>query len=77
MSAPDDASLISAFLATAAAEQGVAENTLLSYGRDLKDFSAHLAHRGNTLEGADRAAIEDYLVSCEAAGWRPRPARAG
>ncbi|MFY8147079.1 MAG: site-specific integrase, partial [Rhodobacter sp.] len=37
---------ISSFLEALAAEQGAARNTLLAYGRDLKDFAAWLDRRG-------------------------------
>ena len=36
---------ISTFLQAQAAELGAATNTLLAYGRDLKDFAAWLEHR--------------------------------
>jgi hypothetical protein len=44
-----DSDWISAFLEAQAAERGAARNTLLAYGRDLKDAMARLAC------GADRA----------------------
>ncbi|MCC6863250.1 MAG: site-specific tyrosine recombinase XerD [Rhodobacteraceae bacterium] len=59
---------ISTFLSASAAELDTAQNTQLAYGRDLKDFAAWLAHRGASFITADRAAIEAYLVSCEANG---------
>ncbi|THD83100.1 tyrosine recombinase [Aliigemmobacter aestuarii] len=59
---------ISDFLASAAAEQDAARNTQLAYGRDLQDFAAWLASRGTDFAGADRKAVEDYLVHCEAEG---------
>lgn len=59
---------ISAFLDAQAAELGAAQNTLLGYGRDLKDFSGWLARRGKSFENAERADIEAYLVSCDAEG---------
>ena len=59
---------ISAFLEAAAAEAGAARNTQLAYGRDLADFADWLAARGLDLAGADRAAVEDYLVACDAQG---------
>ena len=60
---------ITAYLDAARAEAGVADNTVLAYGRDLLDFAAW-AQRA---KGADFAAltdadITDYLISCEAAG---------
>ncbi len=64
----DDLRLISGFLDACAAELGAAENTLLSYGRDLKHLLSWL-HRNKTgLCTATRSDIEGYLVACEAEG---------
>lgn len=59
---------ISTFLQAQAAEANAARNTLLGYGRDLKDFTAWAAHRGLDIATLPRAAVEDYLISCEAEG---------
>ncbi len=59
---------ISTFLDARAAELGTARNTQLAYGRDLVDFADWLARRGPGLATADRAAVEDYLVHCDAQG---------
>jgi integrase/recombinase XerD len=59
---------ISTFLEAQAAELDAARNTRLAYGRDLKDFAEWLAHRGRDFAAASRADVEDYLVSCDAAG---------
>lgn len=59
---------ISSFLEAQAAEADAARNTLLAYGRDLKDFAAWLAARGSGFAAAGRAEVEAYLVSCEAQG---------
>lgn len=59
---------ISTFLDACAADLGAARNTRLAYGRDLVDFAGWLQGRGLTLAGADRAAVEDYLVHCDAQG---------
>ncbi|MFO1176766.1 MAG: tyrosine recombinase [Paracoccaceae bacterium] len=59
---------ISAFLEAQAAETNAARNTLLAYGRDLKDFAGWLARRGASLATATQAGIEDYLVFCDAQG---------
>ncbi len=59
---------ISAFLEAQAAEGGGARNTLLAYGRDLRDFAAWLAHRALNLESAGQDDIVAYLVSCDALG---------
>ena len=59
---------ISTMLEAQAAEQGSARNTLLAYGRDLKDFAGWLAHRGADFAKVSQAEIEDYLISCAATG---------
>jgi integrase/recombinase XerD len=59
---------ISAFLEAQAAELDAARNTLLAYGRDLKDFAAWCARRGLTLGTAARDDVEAYLVACDAEG---------
>lgn len=60
---------ISAFLDAHAAETGAAQNTLLAYGRDLRDASDWLAEQGKGWDDADRATIEGYLVDCDARGF--------
>ncbi len=65
-----DADWIALYLDAAAAEQGAAQNTLLGYGRDLKDAMGWLAKRGG-FAGADRDAIERYLSGLEAEGLAP------
>lgn len=64
----EDGRRISAFLAALAGEGGAAQNTALAYGRDLRDFAAFLAARGQDLAAAGRAEIEDYLAAREASG---------
>jgi integrase/recombinase XerD len=59
---------ISAFLEAQAAEAGAAHNTLLAYGRDLRDLSGWLAARGQGLDQLSRDQIEDYLADCDAQG---------
>jgi integrase/recombinase XerD len=59
---------IATFLEARAAEAGQARNTRLAYGRDLADFGDWLAARGAGLDTADRAAVEAYLVHCDAQG---------
>lgn len=64
----DDLQWISTFLEAQAAEAGAARNTLLAYGRDLKDAAGWLAYRNTGFEAATRADIEAYLISCDAEG---------
>lgn len=59
---------ISAFLEAQAAELGAARNTLLAYGRDLKDFEAWIAQQALDFAAVKRADVEAYLVHCDAAG---------
>ena len=59
---------ISTFLQAQAAEANAARNTLLAYGRDLKDFSEWLTRRGLGLDAATQQDIEAYLISCDAQG---------
>jgi integrase/recombinase XerD len=63
-----DTDWISAFLDAQAAEQGAARNTLLAYGRDLKDAMGWLARRGAGFASADRATLEAYVSALEAEG---------
>ncbi len=59
---------ISTFLQAQAAELGAATNTLLAYGRDLKDIAAWLERRSSSFADADRDRIEAYLIDCDAQG---------
>lgn len=59
---------ISTFLDAQAAEANAARNTLLAYGRDLKDFLDWSARRGLVFDSLNKSAVEDYLVFCEAEG---------
>ncbi|NOD29781.1 site-specific tyrosine recombinase XerD [Ruegeria atlantica] len=59
---------ISTFLQAQAAELGAATNTLLAYGRDLKDFASWLQRMGSGFDQADRDQIEAYLIDCQAQG---------
>tara|TARA_R110000796_G_scaffold59405_1_gene136947 strand:+ start:3777 stop:4754 length:978 start_codon:yes stop_codon:yes gene_type:complete len=59
---------ISAFLEAQAAELGAATNTLLAYGRDLKDFDAYLAAKNLDFTLTARNDVEAYLVWCDAQG---------
>ena len=59
---------ISAFLEAQAAELDAARNTLLAYGRDLKDFADWMGQRKLHFDAVQRADVEAYLVACEAEG---------
>jgi len=68
VSRASDKRLILTFLDARAAELGAAENTLLSYGRDLEKARAWLAGRGGDFPGATRADYEAWMVACEVEG---------
>ncbi|MGI3171580.1 tyrosine recombinase [Pseudooceanicola sp. C21-150M6] len=59
---------ISTFLEAQAAEAGAAENTLLGYGRDLRDFADWLDGKSRDFATASRADVEAYLTDCDAQG---------
>ena len=59
---------ISTFLDAQAAEQGASQNTLLAYGRDLKDYVGWLERTKRDISTADRDAVEAYLIDCDAQG---------
>jgi integrase/recombinase XerD len=59
---------IATFLDAQAAELGAARNTLLAYGRDLKDVQGWLAARGSDFDSAKQSEIEGYLIHCDAQG---------
>ena len=70
MSAPSisAAQWISTFLEAQAAELGAANNTLLAYGRDLKDFDAYLNGKAKEFPQVAQSDVEDYLIYCDAQG---------
>jgi integrase/recombinase XerD len=59
---------ISTFLEAQAAELGAANNTLLAYGRDLKDFQDWLIQRSRDFLEATQGDVESYLIYCDAQG---------
>ncbi len=61
-------SWISPFLDAQAAELNASENTLLAYGRDLKDVDGWLTRHGANFESATRAELEAYLIALDGAG---------
>lgn len=63
-----DTRWIATFLEAQAAEQDSARNTLLAYGRDLRDALDWLGHRGLRFATAKRSDIEAYLMACDAQG---------
>jgi len=59
---------ISTFLEAQAAELGAANNTLLAYGRDLKDFQAWLFRNSRDFLEASQDDVESYLIYCDTQG---------
>ena len=60
------------FLEMLAAERGAARLTLAAYRNDLLDLAGFLAARGQTLEGADAAALHEYLAAATTRHLAPR-----
>jgi integrase/recombinase XerD len=56
-----DRGLIELFLDMLAAERGAGANTLAAYGRDLADFSSHLASQRHTVATAATDDVRAYL----------------
>ncbi|SFC71355.1 site-specific tyrosine recombinase XerD [Tropicimonas isoalkanivorans] len=59
---------IATFLEAQAAELDAAQNTLLAYGRDLKDFADWVDTRKLSFAGVCREDVEAYLIHCDAQG---------
>lgn len=59
---------ISQFLEAQSAEFGASQNTLLAYGRDLKDIASWLETKKLSFEDIARTEIESYLLFCDAQG---------
>ncbi len=57
-----------------AAERGAARNTLLAYDRDLGDFSAFAATKGEAVAGASPETLRGYMAGLGSAGLKPRTA---
>jgi integrase/recombinase XerD len=64
-----DQNLIELFLDMLAAERGAGTNTLAAYGRDLADFSAHLAGRRRTVATATTDEVRGYLAQLGKRGF--------
>ncbi len=61
--------LIESFLEMMSAERGAAENTLLSYRRDLEDAAGFCSAKGGKLAQTGTEAIRAYLQSLSAKGF--------
>ena len=67
-----DAAAVNAFLDAIWAENGLAQQTLDSYRRDLELLARWRDGRGGGLVAADRAALFDYLAWRAQQGYSPR-----
>jgi integrase/recombinase XerD len=65
---------VEAFLEMLAAERGAARNTLLAYDRDLNDFAAFAAGRGEAVAAASAGTLRAYMASLGSLGLNPRTA---
>jgi integrase/recombinase XerD len=54
--------LAALYLDMLAAERGAGKNTLAAYGRDLADFTEHLAGAGRSIATASTEDLRDYLA---------------
>ncbi len=62
---------VEAFLEMLSAERGAAENTLISYQRDLDDLSDFLSGRKVSLGAATREDLSAYLSDLARRGFQP------
>ena len=65
-----DSVAIDAFVERIWSEQGLADNTLSSYRRDLEGFARWLVVRGEGLDSATRESVNRYLAARSAQGGR-------
>lgn len=67
---PTDSAAIDAFIERIWSEQGLADNTLECYRRDLEGFAHWLATRRENLDRASRESVNRYLAARSAKGGR-------
>ena len=70
----EDAAAIEAFLEMAAAERGLARNSIDAYRRDLACFAAHLRPSGVALAQADTESIRGFMAAQRRSGAAARTA---
>jgi integrase/recombinase XerD len=63
--------LAALYLDMLAAERGAGKNTLAAYGRDLADFTEHLAGTGRSIATASTADLRAYLGELARRGMTP------
>ncbi|HCF91495.1 MAG TPA: site-specific tyrosine recombinase XerD, partial [Firmicutes bacterium] len=56
------------FLAYLAVERGLADNTIQSYGRDLKNYATYLANKKMTINSVTQTSIISYLLHLQGKG---------
>ncbi len=59
---------LATFLEAIAAERNASRNTILAYGRDLRDFADWVEAKGQLLLDVNAQAIEGYLKACDTQG---------
>src|SRR5262245_58895927 len=64
-----DETLIERYLDMLAAERGASDNTLLAYGKDLVDYTAHLAKAKSSIATEATDDISAYLASLSKRGF--------
>lgn len=64
--------IIDRFSDTLWAEQGLSDNTLSAYRRDIAGLSTWLEARGRALQSAGRADLLGYISNCVRGGAQPR-----
>ncbi len=60
--------LLQNFLAYLAVERGLADNTIQSYGRDLKNYATYLANKKMTINSVTQTSIISYLLHLQGKG---------
>src|SRR5580704_15067169 len=63
--------LVALYLDMLAAERGAGKNTLAAYGRDLGDFTEHLAAKGRSIATASTENLRAYLGELARRGMTP------
>ncbi len=66
--------LVKEYLAYLQFERGLAENTISSYSRDLRQFTAYLDGRGVTVTGAGTEDLRGFFATLEGKKGAPAPA---
>lgn len=65
------------YLKSMAVERGMAKNSVLAYGRDLRRFLAFIQKKGLRLEDVSAEVVQNHLSDIQAAAVSPRSAARG